>query len=224
MAEQWMSIVEYARTFKVSDMTVRRRIKTGRLHAVLKEGKYFIPIPVGESRGQAAVTGEAAPRYEADAHHAPEPPRHARAQSEMVVIKGHPAAHKTYATVPPALPVVTPPQTYDHRPSATFRAPEPASDFGIDGDGDAILPSSLRRPFATQDASLVDTRALLAFCEATLRKLSESERRQAERFKSKVEALEAQLANKDLELKQARQQLEDLQLLVSVLDGKKRSA
>lgn len=43
MSDQWLSIVEYAREYSVSDMTVRRRIKTGRLHAVLKEGKYYIP-------------------------------------------------------------------------------------------------------------------------------------------------------------------------------------
>ena len=44
MSEQWMSIVEYARAYSISDMTVRRRIKTGRLHAELRDGKYFIPI------------------------------------------------------------------------------------------------------------------------------------------------------------------------------------
>jgi predicted DNA-binding protein YlxM (UPF0122 family) len=56
MAEpQWMSIVEYARTFNVSDMTVRRRIKTGRLHAVLRDGKYYIP-----------ADGRSSPRVEAD--------------------------------------------------------------------------------------------------------------------------------------------------------------
>ncbi len=44
MAEQWMSIVEYARTFAISDMTVRRRIKNGKLNAVLRDGKYYIQI------------------------------------------------------------------------------------------------------------------------------------------------------------------------------------
>ena len=39
-----MSIVEYARTFAISDMTVRRRIRTGKLEAELREGKYFIPV------------------------------------------------------------------------------------------------------------------------------------------------------------------------------------
>ena len=42
MSEQWLSIVDYARTNNLSDMTVRRRIKTGRLEAVLRDGKYFI--------------------------------------------------------------------------------------------------------------------------------------------------------------------------------------
>lgn len=44
MAEQWMSIVEYARNFAISDMTVRRRIKNGKLNAVLRDGKYYIQI------------------------------------------------------------------------------------------------------------------------------------------------------------------------------------
>lgn len=44
MPGQWLSIVEYARSYNISDMTVRRRIKTGRLEAVLKDGKYFIPV------------------------------------------------------------------------------------------------------------------------------------------------------------------------------------
>jgi hypothetical protein len=54
MAEpQWMSIVEYARAFNVSDMTIRRRIKTGRLQAVLRDGKYYIPAD-----GRAAAKSE----------------------------------------------------------------------------------------------------------------------------------------------------------------------
>ena len=44
MAAAWMSIIEYARQYNVSDMTVRRRIKTGRLNAELREGKYYIPV------------------------------------------------------------------------------------------------------------------------------------------------------------------------------------
>ena len=42
VGENWLSIVEYARINQLSDMTVRRRIKTGRLQAILHEGKYYI--------------------------------------------------------------------------------------------------------------------------------------------------------------------------------------
>jgi hypothetical protein len=40
---EWLSIVEYARKYQISDMTIRRRIKTGKLKAELKDGKYYIP-------------------------------------------------------------------------------------------------------------------------------------------------------------------------------------
>ena len=71
---------------------------------------------------------------------------------------------------------------------------------------------------SNQDTSLVDTRALLAFCDATLRKLSEAERRTVEKFKSKLEAVEATLVARDQEIKSLKQQLEDLQLLVKILE------
>jgi excisionase family DNA binding protein len=41
---QWLSIVEYARTFGVSDMTVRRKIKTGKLEHEMRGNKYFIRV------------------------------------------------------------------------------------------------------------------------------------------------------------------------------------
>jgi hypothetical protein len=44
MAEQWLSIIEYARATGISDMTIRRRIRCGRIKAELREGKYFIPV------------------------------------------------------------------------------------------------------------------------------------------------------------------------------------
>ncbi len=50
MSEQWMSIVEYARTFAISDMTVRRRIKNGKLPAVLRDGKYYIKVDGGQQQ------------------------------------------------------------------------------------------------------------------------------------------------------------------------------
>jgi DeoR/GlpR family transcriptional regulator of sugar metabolism len=43
--EHWLSIVDYARMFNVSDMTVRRRIKAGKLPAKLIDQKYYIAVP-----------------------------------------------------------------------------------------------------------------------------------------------------------------------------------
>ena len=44
MDSQYQSIIQYAREHSISDMTVRRRIKTGKLYAVLRDGKYLIPL------------------------------------------------------------------------------------------------------------------------------------------------------------------------------------
>ena len=50
MSEQWLSIVEYSRTHAISDMTIRRHIKSGKIPAVLRDGKYFIPATPSVSR------------------------------------------------------------------------------------------------------------------------------------------------------------------------------
>ena len=42
---EWVSISEYARRFNLSEITVRRRIKQGRVNAELKNGKYYISSP-----------------------------------------------------------------------------------------------------------------------------------------------------------------------------------
>lgn len=205
MAEQWLSIVEYARTFKVSDMTVRRRIKTGKLHAVLKEGKYFIPVQAEGGERKAA-----APQQQTFAR--PAAPR----SGEMTVVKGHPAAHATLSPpIETPMATQTPAVVRAHIQQVATRQP----DFG-DEHPEGNIPQSLSRPLAAHDTSLVDTRALLAFCEASLRKLNDSERRTVERFKSKLEALEANLLARDHEIKALRQQVEDLQLLVKILEGK----
>ncbi len=217
MAEQWLSISEYARTFGVSDMTVRRRVKTGRLHAVLKEGKYFIPVPVGEVRSGSNIAPSMgdAPRF----NDRPAPPQQQpKRPNEMQVIKGHPQAHKTFVPSD-ARQNMAPPR--DH--AETHQQQMTRADYVLTDDSDAMIPVSLRRPLAGSETSLVDTRALIAFCEATMRKVSEGERRTVEKFKSKLEALEATLISKDMEIKTLRQQVEDLQLLVKILEKKKNS-
>ena len=210
MAEQWLSISEYARNFGVSDMTVRRRVKTGRLHAVLKEGKYFIPVPVNEVRLGSNQSSPSQPASTQVHHSGP-----INDTGRMQVIKGHPQAHKTFVPNEPRPVVNVTPRDLEPQPARGA--------YALSDESDAMIPSSLRRPLAQSETSLVDTRALIAFCEATMRKVSESERRTVEKFKSKLEALEATLAGKDLEIRTLRQQVEDLQLLVKMLEKKKIS-
>jgi hypothetical protein len=84
MSDQWLSIIEYARRFNISDMTVRRRIKTGKLQAVLREGKYYIP----------ATSVEMAPQ-----HHRPQQPQPAIVKSRPTM-QSHPDPIPTYETAP----------------------------------------------------------------------------------------------------------------------------
>ncbi len=209
MTEQWLSIVEYARTFKVSDMTIRRRIKTGKLHAILQDGKYFIPVS-GNSNGQRQST--------LVERRAPERALVADMQRDSV-------ADPKLSFQRPQVPLVSEPVVVKQS-QIGFKAtaPQASTEFECSQRaGEMVVPGSLTRPLLSQEASLVDTRALLAYCEATLRKISDNERRTVEKFKSKLETLEAVLAGRDLEIKALRQQLEDLQLLVKILERRKGS-
>jgi hypothetical protein len=219
MAEQWLSIVEYARAFRMSDMTVRRRIKTGKLNATLHDGKYYIPTDMAEVRTAAAQSPQGPahppPSY-GEARTQPAPPR---SPGEMTVIKGRPPVHRPQPQMPPQV------EPRHHHPAGLSQSAPPVipnipNSYRDDG-GDQLIPASLRMPLQGSDAALVDTRALLAFCDATLKKLNESERRTVEKFKSKLEALEAEIRLKDKEIKILQQKNEDLQVLVRILESKK---
>lgn len=210
MADQWYSIVEYAREFAVSDMTVRRRIKTGRLPAVLRDGKYYIPVDSKGRPSQEAVQQATQPqtvRKETPApiqrsHH--NPPAH----TEMIVVKAsaHAPTKNTFSMperVVQANPVVRKPRILTQASS--------------------VIPESIRESFDNVETASMDAAALLNFCEATLRKLTDAENRVEAHCQSRLQHFESDLRAKDLELVQLRQQVEDLQLLVKILE-KKQSA
>ncbi|MBM4250931.1 MAG: hypothetical protein FJ146_03095 [Deltaproteobacteria bacterium] len=208
MTEQWLSIVEYARTFKVSDMTIRRRIKTGKLHAILQDGKYFIPVS-GNAVNQRPNL----------------PPRHPQdrvvvSESGRDALSDQKLPFNRVGSVSMSEPVVI----KSNQIGIKQATQQISSEFeSHQRQGEMIVPGSLTRPLLSQESSLVDTRALLAYCEASLRKISDNERRTVEKFKSKLETLEAVLASRDLEIKALRQQLEDLQLLVKILERRKQA-
>lgn len=203
MAEQWLSIVEYARTYAVSDMTVRRRIKTGRLKAVLRDGKYYIPIgPNGEvldyeDEGEAPVPVAATL--------APKPvmarETNSKPRREPVAIHEASPAPKREAARE-----ASPDGLYERTGGATFRT----------------LPPSLSQGLQRADQSLVDSHALLQFCDASVTRLNSMEKQLHEVYQSRIQTLESQLKWKDGIISQLKQQVEDLQMLVSLMEQSRR--
>ena len=201
--EHWLSIVDYARMFNVSDMTVRRRIKAGKLPAKLIDQKYYIAVPATQNSSPQSQSTQSMQRQQS-----PQTQTQSQSQHYFNPVKNHPQAQRTF--VPPQQQMNGYTNSISHE------------DCDRSADDNAVIPNTLKRPLVGFESSLVDTRALLAFCEASMRKMAEIERRQIEKFKAKLETLEVSLDAKDSEIKSLKQQLEDLQLLVKFLDDKRR--
>ena len=247
MADQWLSIVEYARTYKISDMTVRRRIKTGKLEAVLQDGKYFIPITPNTTpkSTQANSSIESSLPKDMPRLQATNPVAYNNRSAEIQVIKGHPTAPRIYPEPQAGNGIQTPfstqfsPQSMQGGEGATphhssLRTQEKSFPIqntmpsannarASEAQDHSIIPSSIRQSLIKYETSLIDSQALISFCEGSLRKIQDGERKVVERFKSKLEALEATLGARDQEIKSLRQQMEDLQLLVKILERRKNS-
>jgi len=179
MADQWLSIVEYARTFAVSDMTIRRRIKTGRIKAVLKEGKYYIPVgPNGEIL------------------------------EESVEAPPVPALAAPIAPLPPPEPRHDPIVSYA---SEVASSPRPGASY-------KTLPQAISQNLLRAEHSLVDTQSLLQFCDKTVTRINSIEKHLQDSFQARIQSLESQLKLKDTTIAQLKQQAEDLQILVKLME------
>lgn len=178
MEEKWMSINDYSRSFAISDMTVRRRIRTGKLKAVLRDGKYFIHVPSGH-----------APFAETDFG---------------VAVKLPPVPD----FVPPPAPVAQ--QALSGAQSARGHSAEYRH-----------VPPHLAASITTRDSVTVATSDLLSFCEGALKRFADFERRIVAENQSKMHALQQEINAKNLELKQLKQQVEDLQVLVNLMESRR---
>lgn len=205
MAQQWYSIVEYARVFSISDMTVRRRIKTGKLNAVLKEGKYY--IPVDDRSMQEPTMNRAMPE-----------PTPAPAKREPVV-------HR---------PETMQQQTYSERSQYSYRSPghvtQDNREFVNKNYSDSRpkvvanhIPNSVMRPVERAESLVLRADHLIKFCDEMLGELQESKNQNRDLYLAKIKTLEAKLAAKEVELQQSAQQVEDLQVLVKILETKNGS-
>jgi hypothetical protein len=198
MAEQWLSIVEYARATGISDMTIRRRIRCGRIKAELREGKYFIPIAMENAvnDGRNIPASVAANNAQVMKNRPINAANHEQAYQQRSI----PTIHRA----PVERPVVERPVVARHV-SNQFRD----------------VPETLARPLVDAGLASVEARALIEFCDHALEQARSTVAAVEHKFSARVESLNAQLSNKNQEIKALNQQIEDLQLLVQILERKK---
>jgi hypothetical protein len=215
MAEQWLSIVEYARTFGISDMTIRRRIRTGRLQAHLRDGKYYIPIdrdprtgepvrPAGRPQKQPAIYPDVNQRQIASTLNSPAerslnttpraPQQFSQSSSQHTPAYSHPN---------------TTPYTHPHGHTSQAR-----TTWGE-------LPPRITAPIEAEQEVVVEAGALLDYCNSSLMSAKDLERHASARFQAQQETLQEQLKHRDYMIANLQQQIEDLQLLVQILEKKK---
>ena len=216
MADQWLSIVEYARETGISDMTIRRRIRTGRISAELRDGKYFIPVTVDQSSGQIAPVKTGARGSNSSS-------------TNNAVIKAHPSPDRT---LPRVIPSVTTnearPASFGVKGRAIGNTPNEQQFAGYTSQAASsntsehgLTPDSLVKPLIDAGMASVEARGLIEFCHKALEQARATVVSVEGRYVARLEALHAQLAQKDQELKTLNQQVEDLQLLVQILERKK---
>ena len=170
MQDGWISINDYARKFNVSDITVRRRIRQGKIPAELKNGKYYIRADGQDTRPAA------------EQHDTPPP--------------------GVVSTTRPSFSLPPPPASVSH----TATAPP------------TVVATEI--PVQTAPSPTQQSKELLEFCDRYLDELKTREQHLAKRHESEIALLEAKLAKKDSEITALKQQIEDLQLLVKILENK----
>jgi hypothetical protein len=217
MADQWLSIVEYARETGISDMTIRRRIRTGRIAAELRDGKYFIPVTVDQSNGQVSPVKTAGFHSQA-------------AKTNHGLLKAHPSPGRTIPQVIQASPIIessrfeAASQTRDVTSSQVAQNSghhSSASVMAATNGSASLTPDSLVKPLIDAGIASVEARSLIEFCHDALEQARSTVASVEARYIARLEAANAQLAQKNQELKSLNQQVEDLQLLVQILERKK---
>ncbi len=250
MSDQWMSIVEYARTFSISDMTIRRRIKSGKIHAVLREGKYYIPVKMtdaGKFIPQRKTGIVAEPENEEQTPRTPavepqiprliprqisiSPNQSATSQNSLwehrgveqrsrpnielseqhkspyyngVLLTANGEAHEFQNTSAGATSLPSRPNPYNYNNSATQ----------ITAQADAQIFSQLSHKIEN----------MISLTRDTLGRLDREKRHIQGEFEQKILAQQEQLKNRDMEVQNLRQKLEDMQLLIKIMESKQVKA
>ncbi len=210
MAEQWLSIVEYARATGISDMTIRRRIRTGKIKAELKDGKYFIPLVVDQATGTVILNKP--PQQSYSGHPVKNHPN-----PSLPVERSMPVIRRAEEEMYLASDALVSPT---HIPSSR---PQQSSYSNLTQNITAwsSLPGNLTNPLVDAGLASVEARALIEFCDRALAQAKTTVESVEGKYGARLESLNANLRSKDHEIKALNQQIEDLQLLVQILERKK---
>ncbi len=204
MAEQWLSIVDYARATGISDMTIRRRIRTGRIRAELRDGKYYIPVDLNGQEQDRRYGNTTSSNSNQVVKNHPNPDRSMRSNFQerpMPYVRRSEELHHHTQVMPNH--VGQAPSNYSNR--QTFNN----------------LPDNMVRPLVDAGLASVEARSLIEFCDRALDQARSAVEGIEAKYAAKMESMSAQLMNRDQEIKSLNQQIEDLQLLVQILERKK---
>ena len=201
MSDKWLSIIEYARRFNVSDMTIRRRIKTGKLHAKLKNGKYYIPID--QDMVNTSVLKEDRISLKPEKQSFNEAPYRA------------PSRTLDYVS-----------QEENHKKAYQEEIKYEPSSHSSSYSSSQYIPDPLKENLYNSKIANVDVHKLINFCENVLKKISESEKiiedkyfHKFESLKSEISQLKSRIETKDERLNNLKQKIEDLNLLLDIIEN-----
>ena len=217
MNEQWLSIIEYARIHDISDMTVRRRIKKGKLEAVLKDGKYFIPVSSQNSHieqfttpARMPVTEQTPPAMRVETTTRPHvAPRHIPKTFDSVSnTQSHYANQEFVTEIESTL-----------KSAMDSRATNQVSQKSVSFDNLKFLSKSVLNEIQKDRTSLVSTQRLLEYCDSLVNSVEDQKKLlQAKIESERVISYQHEIKALQLENEKYRQQIEDLHVLVKLLE------
>ena len=204
MTQEWLSIVEYARAFDVSDMTIRRRIKTGKLKAVLRDGKYYIPVNEGRSSSVSQITS-APPQVTSPHQNGSHLTSHYSNQGQMRM-----------SNVPSNM---TNPSNYVG--SSFIGGQSSMAQASIPHKVEyQHIPESIADQVLNAPVCTIGSEDLLSMVDNFMSRLSKLENELTAKFRHKVQHLEQSIKTKDVEIENLKQKIEDVELLVNILEKK----
>jgi hypothetical protein len=230
MSEQWMSIVEYARTFDISDMTVRRRIRTGKIQAVLKEGKYYIPMrssakhtPPQPMHDSPKINTQMINPFESqdDFRGTTTKPSQRSQQQKGVHKKLHGPQHapRTRQDRTTSEPTASAALSHDlpDNPERAISSTRSLNKNAPNKEPSAIL--KLIEIMQEDNRKITDkVDKVFESCQLSQDSLQLIHEKLEQNYRSKIGTLEAVLKAKDSEVEQLHQKVQDLQLLISILE------